>query len=206
VAVAVGAGTPATRVIEYLLQKNRPYNAAILVPNLGGDISVSKMKKILEDGAKDGTFVEVGETAKVYFPNQDNVPECSAEELTRMQVQCHELEETFQTLVRHKEKQLAVITRLEDAPCDKALPELIKQMEQAIASATAEMERYKARAAGLIADKPLNVAELRAEVEFYTLSVKKMRDSCTALFKNASEHLNQAWKDIAEEAGLGLDG
>lgn len=198
-------GSPKTSVLDYLKQKNRPYSAAVLVPNLGNELSMVKMKKILDEAVKSGDLWESGDGAKVYFPNQDKMPEASPTEMDKFKKQIQQLEEDVQALQKQRDARVAKVARLEAAPPDKDVGKVMKELQDAVDVADGELTRYKTRLATMASDKPLVVADLKTQLEFWSYHAKKQQQVVVGGLRTISEPSNRDWKDLADEAGVLVD-
>ena len=93
-------------VLEYMKRQNRPYNAKTVSENLHGEVKLAEVTKVLEDLTEKGDIIEkVNGKQKIYWYNQNKLPEISAETTRKLTDQRNELKEK---LAEIKEKLTAV--------------------------------------------------------------------------------------------------
>lgn len=205
-APGVGSGKdPVSLVVEYLTGVNRPYSASVLVDNLHKEVPMTKLKKILEEQAVAGVLGETGDTCKVYWANQDNLPQVDEQEISKLKQQVVHGEAALVGLNKVVSQHVGEIGTLLNAPSNADIPLEMKKLQAATDAINAQLNGFIDIAAACGSDEPVVLVEVRQELSFWNKEKKSRLECVREVLQSAGEAQGRDWKALAEEIGAILD-
>ncbi|GKT21193.1 Homologous-pairing protein 2 like protein [Aduncisulcus paluster] len=186
-----------------LIERNAPMSLQMVVDGLGsvyGKTAVSKALSALTQ-QKVLSYVEYGKTAKVWWPNQDNMEIMSLEELADTRLQTQERDKLAGELEVDKTELEAEIYQLKHYPTDSELKQKIESM--ATENATLSEELVELEKLDIPSDKELSAMDKKYKK--YSQLWKAREDAVTDMILQMAEGLDKKALDVSEAAGIEID-
>eukprot|EP01098_Paradermamoeba_levis_P005720 TRINITY_DN2398_c0_g1_i1.p1 TRINITY_DN2398_c0_g1~~TRINITY_DN2398_c0_g1_i1.p1 ORF type:complete len:228 (-),score=66.07 TRINITY_DN2398_c0_g1_i1:135-818(-) len=191
------------QIWEYMRKQNRPYNIQTLVTNLHESVSKKQAETVLDALVKKGkiTEKEFGKT-KIYWSNQQELPDVDKEGLAKLEDQIEELKELKQTLAEEVKNKTAEYKKVAAAPKTAELDEQIQLLEK-------ENQELSTRLAALQKGTKMVSPESRAKVkkahEAALTAYKKRKRMCMEMINQIQEVNDKSLKALMEDVGLETD-
>lgn len=162
-----------------------------------------KLKKHCDELVGQGKIGESGETAKIYWVNQESIPLPSEEESKAETGELARLEEEATALSVTKVAALhASLSALIHEPSQEDFPRVLREHQAWIESAEATLETHRLACAEAGTSSSLDLATLRKQLAFYEKQEKQRRNPVLDFLKDVATQMGKDWRALGEEIGL----
>ncbi|EAY06363.1 hypothetical protein TVAG_151700 [Trichomonas vaginalis G3] len=197
---------PIGQILEFLLERNRPYSATNLVDEMHGEFTKTVIQKALDQLVDENkiTCKLAGKSSKLYFAKQEGKQVASKEELVVMDQHNDELSHKLQDLQKLRDELRA---RRDVLSSTRKLDELRQyrvEIEQQCGKKAQYRDKLIESAQGI---NPEDIAKITKDYNTRCEQWKKRRAMCMDILNTicGQEGMDKKPADIIEEQGLETD-
>ncbi|XP_065285842.1 homologous-pairing protein 2 homolog [Dermacentor albipictus] len=190
-------------ILDYVKAQNRPYSSNDIFNNLHKEHGKTAVVRALEQLAQDDKIKEkTYGKQKIYFANQDEFPNVAEAELSAMDQEISDLNAKHQELTRQLQTRESQLSALSQSLTTE-------QLNEKIASTTAELERLKARLDKLTSNTNFVEPEVKDRIlkdnETFVKEWRKRKRLANDMIDAILEGYPKGKKALIEETGVETD-
>lgn len=197
---------PTNQILQFLLEKNRPYSATNLVDELHGEFTKTVIQKSLDQLTESGqiTCKLCGKSTKLYFAKQEGKEVASKEQLVEMDQNNNLLQQKIEEL---KKKRDELKSRRDTLSSTRTLEDLRSyrvQIEIDCQTAAKQRDELIQAAQGI---NPDDIAQINKEFNTRCDQWKKRKALCMDILNQLCDQdgMDKKPKDLIEDIGIETD-